>query len=51
MTASTSTAHQPPPSEKPASARRDRTHYLYLAVIAAVVLGVIVGLVAPDFAK
>ncbi|CRK56272.1 C4-dicarboxylate-transport transmembrane protein DctA [Alloactinosynnema sp. L-07] len=31
--------------------RRDRTHYLYLAVIAAVVLGVAVGLFAPDFAK
>jgi aerobic C4-dicarboxylate transport protein len=29
---------------------RDRTHYLYLAVIAAVVLGVVVGLVAPHFA-
>ncbi|GGY79554.1 C4-dicarboxylate transporter DctA [Streptomyces nitrosporeus] len=32
------------------TARRDRTHYLYLAVIAAVVLGVTVGLVVPDFA-
>lgn len=30
--------------------RRDRTHYLYLAVIAAVVLGAITGLVLPDFA-
>ncbi|MFJ3789977.1 cation:dicarboxylate symporter family transporter [Kitasatospora sp. NPDC090091] len=30
--------------------RRDRTHYLYLAVIAAVVAGVAVGLVAPAFA-
>jgi aerobic C4-dicarboxylate transport protein len=29
---------------------RDRTHYLYLAVIAAVVLGVVVGFVAPGFA-
>ncbi|WP_037840548.1 cation:dicarboxylate symporter family transporter [Streptomyces sp. NRRL F-6676] len=34
----------------PAS-KRDRTHYLYLAVIAAVVLGVAVGFLAPDFAK
>jgi aerobic C4-dicarboxylate transport protein len=34
----------------PAS-KRDRTHYLYLAVIAAVVLGVAVGFIAPDFAK
>lgn len=30
--------------------RKDRTHYLYLAVIAAVVAGITVGLVAPDFA-
>ena len=33
-----------------ATQRRDRTHYLYLAVIAAVVLGAITGLVLPDFA-
>ena len=31
--------------------KRDRTSYLYIAVIVAVVLGVIVGLTAPDFAK
>jgi aerobic C4-dicarboxylate transport protein len=31
--------------------RKDRTHVLYLAVIAAVILGIIVGFVAPDFAK
>ncbi|WP_322938570.1 cation:dicarboxylate symporter family transporter [Nocardioides bizhenqiangii] len=31
-------------------ARRDRTHYLYLAVIAAVAAGIAVGLVAPAFA-
>jgi aerobic C4-dicarboxylate transport protein len=30
--------------------RKDRTHYLYLAVIAAVGLGILVGMVAPDFA-
>jgi aerobic C4-dicarboxylate transport protein len=30
--------------------RKDRTHYLYLAVIGAVVLGVIVGFAAPAFA-
>ncbi|MBO9521791.1 MAG: cation:dicarboxylase symporter family transporter [Nocardioidaceae bacterium] len=30
--------------------KKDRTHYLYLAVIAAVVLGITVGLAAPDFA-
>lgn len=42
------------PSTEPsvdAPRRRDRTHYLYLAVVAAVVAGVIVGLAAPGFAK
>jgi aerobic C4-dicarboxylate transport protein len=34
----------------PASSRRDRVHYLYLAVVAAVVLGIITGFAAPDFA-
>jgi aerobic C4-dicarboxylate transport protein len=29
---------------------RDRTHYLYLAVVVAVVLGVVVGFAAPGFA-
>ncbi len=29
---------------------RDKTHWLYMAVIAAVALGVVVGFVAPDFA-
>ncbi|MGW0592220.1 cation:dicarboxylate symporter family transporter [Streptosporangium sp. NPDC002607] len=33
------------------SAARDRTHYLYIAVIAAVIAGVTVGLVAPDIGK
>jgi len=30
--------------------KKDRTHYLYIAVIAAVGLGIVVGIVAPDFA-
>jgi aerobic C4-dicarboxylate transport protein len=34
-----------------ADTRRDRTHFLYLAVIVAVALGVAVGLLFPDFAK
>jgi aerobic C4-dicarboxylate transport protein len=34
----------------PAKRRRDRTHWLYLAVIAAVALGIAVGLIFPDFA-
>ncbi|MGW2086630.1 cation:dicarboxylate symporter family transporter [Streptomyces sp. NPDC001880] len=33
-----------------AAAKRDRTHYLYLAVIAAVVLGILVGFAAPGVA-
>src|SRR6476646_2444618 len=33
-----------------ATVKRDRTHYLYIAVIIAVVLGAVVGLVFPDFA-
>ncbi|SCE38802.1 aerobic C4-dicarboxylate transport protein [Streptomyces sp. IgraMP-1] len=33
-----------------AAAKRDRTHYLYIAVIAAVVLGILVGFVAPSLA-
>ncbi|MFJ9825566.1 cation:dicarboxylate symporter family transporter [Streptomyces sp. NPDC101160] len=33
-----------------ATARRDRTHYLYLAVIGAVLLGIAVGFLAPGFA-
>nr|ASV46690.1 C4-dicarboxylate transporter [uncultured bacterium]ASV46760.1 C4-dicarboxylate transporter [uncultured bacterium] len=31
--------------------KRDRTHYLYLAVIAAVILGVAVGILFPQFGK
>jgi len=33
-----------------AARRHDRTHYLYLAVIGAVVAGIVVGLAAPGFA-
>ncbi len=32
------------------SRRRDRTHWLYLSVIVAVALGIVVGLLFPDFA-
>ena len=38
------------PGRKVAPPRRDRTHYLYLAVLVAVALGIVVGLVAPSFA-
>jgi aerobic C4-dicarboxylate transport protein len=37
-------------TEQPAPVRRDRTHWLYIAVIVAVILGIIVGFVFPDFA-
>jgi len=37
------------PSIRP-PARRDRTHLLYLAVLVAVVLGIVVGFLAPAFA-
>src|SRR4051812_50087062 len=33
-----------------APARRDRTHWLYISVIVAVVLGIAVGFAFPDFA-
>ena len=43
----------PPSSAQtaPPGKRRDKMHYLYIAVIVAVLLGVIVGFVVPDFAK
>ncbi|TDC82094.1 cation:dicarboxylase symporter family transporter [Micromonospora sp. KC606] len=43
---------QTPTTSTPAQrTRRDRTHYLYLAVIVAVVAGIVVGFVAPELAK
>jgi aerobic C4-dicarboxylate transport protein len=43
------TIHRPsgPAASRP---KKDRTHYLYLAVIAAVGLGILVGMIAPTFA-
>src|SRR5215471_3493543 len=43
------TLDRPPVQEPPR--RRDRTHWLYLAVIVAVVAGVAVGLLAPEVGK
>src|SRR6201997_194094 len=41
-----------PPASSPApKTRRDRTHWLYLAVVGAVLAGVIVGLAAPSVGK
>ncbi|KAA1426554.1 cation:dicarboxylate symporter family transporter [Nocardioides antri] len=39
-----------PPAAAGRRARRDRTHYLYVAVIVAVAAGIAVGLAAPSFA-
>src|SRR6185312_3756832 len=39
-----------PPVQEPGR-RRDRTHWLYIAVIIAVVAGIAVGLVAPEVGK
>jgi len=37
-------------TDSPSTGRRDRTHWLYMGVIAGVLLGIAVGFVAPDFA-
>jgi aerobic C4-dicarboxylate transport protein len=39
------------PAGPDAKTRRDRTHLLYIAVVVAVVLGITLGLAAPDVAK
>ncbi|MEV0849781.1 cation:dicarboxylase symporter family transporter [Streptomyces sp. NPDC049954] len=43
-------APQAPEGPRAPAARRDRTHYLYLAVIGAVVLGIVLGFAAPGVA-
>src|SRR5215204_3052447 len=43
-------ASTPATTETAAKGRRDRTHWLYIAVIVAVFLGIVVGFVFPDFA-
>ena len=45
----TTSLDRPPVQEPPR--RRDRTHWLYIAVIVAVLGGIVVGLVAPDVGK
>jgi aerobic C4-dicarboxylate transport protein len=49
MIAAMATANDAQDAAVPAK-RRDRTHWLYLSVIVAVALGIVVGLVFPDFA-
>lgn len=41
----------PEPQAKKARAKKDRTHWLYIMVIASVVLGATVGLIFPEFGK
>ena len=43
-------AHQSQPITRSARRRIDPSHYLYIAVIVAVLAGITVGLVASDFA-
>ncbi|MFD4241715.1 cation:dicarboxylate symporter family transporter [Streptomyces sp. NPDC058525] len=54
VTGVTSPGHGPPGTYSPpggiVAATRDRTHYLYIAVIAAVLLGIAVGFAAPGVA-
>ncbi|MFC7621575.1 cation:dicarboxylate symporter family transporter [Microlunatus sp. GCM10028923] len=40
-----------PPPLSGRKRKRDKTHFLYIAVIVAVLLGILVGLVAPDVGK
>ena len=49
MTTTTDRPTVPEPSQPPK--RRDRTHWLYIAVIVAVLAGVGVGIMAPDVGK
>ncbi|MEZ0051251.1 aerobic C4-dicarboxylate transport protein [Mycobacterium sp. MAA66] len=39
---------RPHPTEIPMPKRRDRTHWLYVGVIVAVLAGIVVGLIAPE---
>ncbi|MDT5234374.1 MAG: aerobic C4-dicarboxylate transport protein [Mycobacterium sp.] len=46
------TLDKPPVPEPPAPPRRrDRTHWLYIAVVVAVLVGIAVGLLAPEVGK
>jgi aerobic C4-dicarboxylate transport protein len=43
-------AEAPTQARRPAARRQDRTHWLYVSVVAAVVAGAVLGLVAPGLA-
>ena len=42
---------EPATTQSPPEGRRDRTHYLYIAVIVAVIAGIAVGILAPELGK
>lgn len=48
---SSTPTHSGPHIAEPKKPHRDRTHWLYIAVIIAVIGGIIFGLVAPSVAK
>jgi aerobic C4-dicarboxylate transport protein len=50
MSSMSSSQSSPPPADAAPAAKKDRSHFLYMAVIVAVILGIAVGLIAPDFA-
>src|SRR5690242_8526645 len=50
-TSEENTAEANTEKESPVRQHRDRTHWLYIAVIVAVVAGVILGLLAPSVGK
>jgi len=51
MSDQTSDAPPDPVPTSPDPVRRDRSHYLYLAVLVAVAAGIVLGLVAPGVGK
>ncbi len=50
MSSMSSSQSSPPPADAAPAPKKDRSHFLYMAVIVAVVLGIALGLIAPDFA-
>ncbi len=44
-------AEQTPPATSGQAKKKDKTHWLYISVIAAVILGAAIGLIAPDLGK
>lgn len=51
MTDAKADSDKAPGDKAPGKANRDRTHWLYILVIVAVIAGIVLGLVAPDVAS